>query len=579
MPLCDGLWAHWKMEENTGDRLDSSPNGNDLSAITDWDPGIPIRTTGKIDYGVEFLYRYGTLRRPDTGSEVGAGPNLTGNCPFTVAFWMYIHHPANETTYFSDFYFSEYDAGITFLESAATGLIEVDAYTYGGSGSLDAITDPLSLKGGWHFFVIYFDGTGLYIEVDNALEASDPGSDSFIENAAQFLGFEHSALDPTDKYVIFDEVSIWRRSLTSDEKTSLYNGGTGYDYDCTEEEVSCNEIWGHWNLDETGGNRLDSSGNSHDLTEVDGTASYQAGLISNAAEFIDVGLDSGSIPDATGDFTVAFWFKVHKSGSFPYSYPIGLFVAQAGDPSSVGFSITLGHDESVYPNQVKLIVIINDGFVQSDLISLDAWHFAVMKISSLTGLEVYLDNVLILTNPELTSIGAMAGTNFYFGSTYYTPEFGYILIDEGSVWERALNSAEMLWLYNSGAGNTYTCGEEEEELFCGFRTFPISASHRTFPFEPSGEDNDVFRIFPLAPTEECLVVQHTYRILINLFIQKTLLDPSADVVCESKPVACLPLGFMEKDDMPVTIVRANAIPIGMVSIDSKPIAQVECQII
>jgi hypothetical protein len=84
---------------------------------------------------------------------------------------------------------------------------------------------------GWHFICLYYDGTGLYLEVDNGLVDSDLGS---WEDYGVDLGpwsiwpwVDHSEGYDASHGVGFDEVGIWLVALTEAQRTYLYNSGAG----------------------------------------------------------------------------------------------------------------------------------------------------------------------------------------------------------------------------------------------------------------------------------------------------------------------------------------------------------------
>jgi hypothetical protein len=129
---------------------------------------------------------------------------------FTVAFWF------NGSGRGCAFYLG--DIWIDLNRSATPG----SSYTLSVSTDNQYVS-PSITSGEWHFICIYYDGTGLFVEVDNVLVASDTSSaDPNTSNDA-----ETGMGQPYSGQFLFDEAAIWQRDLTADERAYLWNGGAG----------------------------------------------------------------------------------------------------------------------------------------------------------------------------------------------------------------------------------------------------------------------------------------------------------------------------------------------------------------
>jgi hypothetical protein len=62
-----------------------------------------------------------------------------------------------------------------------------------------------------------------------------------------------------------DNVGFWKRVLTAQDRTDLYNSGKGLDYSKLTDTLKTN-LMAYWNLDEDSGTRKDSAG-TNNLTD------------------------------------------------------------------------------------------------------------------------------------------------------------------------------------------------------------------------------------------------------------------------------------------------------------------------
>jgi len=98
-----------------------------------------------------------------------------------------------------------------------------------GNGSSNAtVTGSGSSAGTWFYVVAWHDSAAdkIFIQIDNGTpaEAAWSGGTQDEANAFQMGGFVGSAIKFDG---LIDEVGFWKRTLTSDERTELYNSGNG----------------------------------------------------------------------------------------------------------------------------------------------------------------------------------------------------------------------------------------------------------------------------------------------------------------------------------------------------------------
>jgi Concanavalin A-like lectin/glucanases superfamily len=206
---------------------------------------------------------------------------------------------------------------------------------------------------------------------------------------------------------------------------------------------------GYWKLDESSGNATDSSGNSHTLTN-NNTVTYAAGKINNGAVFNGttnfLSLANGSSLVQGGAMTIAGWAKFTTVGSTWgfrndsncdfYLNPFSSTQAEVRYRNSAGTAFTFT-STSTYDTTFRHYAITWDGTT------------AILYVNGASNNSVAGGGNTFFTSTTTTfTIGKNEGSGgFMNGST-----------DEVGLWSRALSSAEISSLYNSGAGLSYPFG-------------------------------------------------------------------------------------------------------------------------
>ncbi len=229
-------WAYWKMEEDGTNRLDSSGNGRYL--YPNGYANQPLRADGKINYCAKFVGdNYGVNFRSDEVFTMGADQN------YTFAFWVKCNFTAtgSSVNYFQ-FSLTDFveDPG-SFLDVRIMGNYTLwgmdELYIKTTCGYYDAewvwhelfiTTDPNSYtleSDTWHFVCVYYDGTGLYMEIDNVLFGSDLGKHNIPTSPTRII-VGNAVHSGTQSYI--DEAGIWDVALTADQRSQLWNSGAGW---------------------------------------------------------------------------------------------------------------------------------------------------------------------------------------------------------------------------------------------------------------------------------------------------------------------------------------------------------------
>lgn len=217
--LLTGLLAYWTMEEASGDRADSSGSGLTLSASGT----VPSRT-GISGDGADVVAR-GTGYLYSTADDA----KLRVPAARTWACWIYLDNLPS-----AGYPMSHWGSGGDFcIYVSAAGAV---ACTLMGSGVETATTpDSTVATAGWYFLCAWYDpaaganGTG-YIQVNAGTVYTVALGAAHVATAeADFcIGPLRSNYGDWDGAI--DEVGIWDRVLSADDRIALYNGGAGLTY-------------------------------------------------------------------------------------------------------------------------------------------------------------------------------------------------------------------------------------------------------------------------------------------------------------------------------------------------------------
>lgn len=237
-PIGDGLRAdavaYWKLDESGGSRVDSSSNGHTLSEI-----GTVNGDTGKVGNAALLS------RSENNGLKCindDAFQSL-GKATIVVALWCKITDITPNNTdhtivwaYNQGNSFASIDYYL-FVNTSNGRKFSLDVYEADGNECAYMEATTQDADGQYYFVVLTIDSDNQRVElfVDGVNEVSDyfytPTIPLANRQQAFALGCEVSHLTPnTSEYQMngaVDEVGVWHRTLTADEKTYLYNGGAG----------------------------------------------------------------------------------------------------------------------------------------------------------------------------------------------------------------------------------------------------------------------------------------------------------------------------------------------------------------
>lgn len=219
------LKAHWRLNEASGTRVDAHGT-NDLT-----DNNTVTQATGKIGDAAQF-----TSANSEWLSIADNADLSTGDIDFSFTAWVYLdtlgaQSPAGKGDS------GQFEWKSIVADTAGDKLAEMLILSPSGSslGQAKATTFGALSTATWYFFYGYHDAAANEVDIsvnngtiDTAATTGAPtdGTGGFAIGADRGAGadFWNGRID---------SVSFWKRVLTSQEVTDLYNGGSGFDYPFT----------------------------------------------------------------------------------------------------------------------------------------------------------------------------------------------------------------------------------------------------------------------------------------------------------------------------------------------------------
>lgn len=220
MALTDNLVAFWELEEASGTREDAHST-NDLA-----DNNTVTSATGKVGTAADF-----EASNAESLSIAGNAALQAGDIDFTIAAWVNLESKdANSGIVVKDSptdgeYYIRY-----VLSSDRLNFIVYGTSAFGSLNEVGADTLGSPSVSTWYFVVAWHDATAntINIQVNNGTVDSHAHSAGIHSGTGSFKLGANSFAQYHDGLV--DQVGIWKRVLTSQERTDLYNSGNGLSY-------------------------------------------------------------------------------------------------------------------------------------------------------------------------------------------------------------------------------------------------------------------------------------------------------------------------------------------------------------
>ena len=192
----------------------------------------------------------------------------TTNTSFTYAFWL------NVKILTAGSYFIQHgviDVNGFLLYTQTTGAVSAQIY----QPALATVSKTGFTADAWHHVVFSFDSTAnlASISFNGGVPATVACSACSTTNQSPFFG--NNAWTPI-KDCKMAGIGFWKRILTDQERTSLYNSGNGLTYNNFSDSLKVN-LTSYWALNEASGTRNDSHSTNH-LTAT-GSPTSESGVI------------------------------------------------------------------------------------------------------------------------------------------------------------------------------------------------------------------------------------------------------------------------------------------------------------
>jgi lysophospholipase L1-like esterase len=256
-----------------------------------------------------------------------AVPLRFGPADWTITGWFKLDSTAaNFQFIFGKEANGQLEAGLFYGISGFTKTLQAEAWHSGGPGftTLDSLLTFST--GDWHWFAFWHDGgtNSIYFQVDSGtpISAVLPG---VLNTSTSDLRLGSRVYDGSPLTGGEAAFGRWSRVLSSDERTYLYNAGSGrYFVDLSSSVKTGLVAW--WDLQEASGSRADSSGNGLTLSD-NGGVTQTAGIagaggitdppVSEDPVSVDIALTSATASGVTltAAATNAISYQWHRSST------------------------------------------------------------------------------------------------------------------------------------------------------------------------------------------------------------------------------------------------------------------------
>ncbi len=231
--LQNSLIAYWKLEEVSGNRSDTVGTGCGGSGCTLTDNNTVTYTTGKVGNAGDFEANNSEFLEATDNASLS-----TGDIDFTISAWVQLESkPVNPMLIVSkrdsgsvgEYRLQWQDTTNTFLfrilDSAGNSVGVVSSTSF-GSPSLAT----------WYHIVAWHDSVAntVNIKVNNGTTDSAATTGVPSDTAANFRIGAHVTAETDFWDGLIDEVGFWKKVLTAQEITDLYNSGSANTFDYRE---------------------------------------------------------------------------------------------------------------------------------------------------------------------------------------------------------------------------------------------------------------------------------------------------------------------------------------------------------
>lgn len=212
------LISWWSLDEASGTRIDSH-GSNDLA-----DNNTVGSAVGKIDNAASFVRANTEFLSLADNADMS-----TGDIDFTFCCWVKIGILASGSCILSkesdnnnrEYRLEVFANKFRWITFKSTGAV---------AGIVSSAESPIADT--WYFLCVSRTAGTVSISVNDGTPATASESDTADTTAAFRVGFyDDGSIDPVNYWDgLIDEVGFWKRLLTADERTEIYNAGSGIAY-------------------------------------------------------------------------------------------------------------------------------------------------------------------------------------------------------------------------------------------------------------------------------------------------------------------------------------------------------------
>lgn len=218
--LNNSLIAVWKLEETSGTRNDSK-GANHLT-----DNNTVLSATGKLGTAADFEVATTEYLSIADNTDLSAG-----DIDFAFALWVQLESKTANMNILSK------SGGAGAREYSIAYILSVDRFRFTVSAdgtasvNVDANNFGIPATATWYFIVAWHDAAANTINIKiNDGTVNSTAHTTGVFNSTALFALGASSVPSSYFDGLIDAVYFWKRVLTADEITALYNSGNGKDY-------------------------------------------------------------------------------------------------------------------------------------------------------------------------------------------------------------------------------------------------------------------------------------------------------------------------------------------------------------
>jgi hypothetical protein len=230
--LTDSLIAYWDLDEASGNAIDAH-GSLDLTDNNTVGAGTGIGGTGSA--------RAFDRASAEYFSRASESAFQMGDIDFSIAAWVYLVSDVNSTILCK---YDIFGAGIEWLlfynsndhspNQRFSAIITPDGTT-GARVTVDATTFGNPGTGSWHYVIFSYDATNNLMEIqvdDGTIDTASETGGAYASSTAPLQMGALLVSGSTEYWANarMQYVGVWKKRLSTAERTSLYNGGSGLAY-------------------------------------------------------------------------------------------------------------------------------------------------------------------------------------------------------------------------------------------------------------------------------------------------------------------------------------------------------------